>query len=66
MMIDDLSTFRWSSYNFYADGKADDIITINPLYEAMGKTVKERQNDYKAYILIPRPYEEVLDDVFNK
>jgi len=66
MMIDDLSAFRWSSYNFYADGKADDIITINPLYYAIGRNAKERQDNYKAYILTPRPYEELLDDVFNQ
>ena len=66
MMVDDLSAFRWSSYNFYADGKTDDIVTVNPLYAAMGKTTEERQSNYKAYILTPRPYEELLDDVFNK
>lgn len=65
-MVDDLSLYSWSSYNFYANGKADDIITLNPLYEAMGKTLKERQVNYKEYILTPRPYEEVLDDIFNK
>jgi len=47
-------------------GKADDIITVNPLYDAMGKTAKERQGNYKIHILTPRPCEELLDDVFNK
>ena len=65
-IVDDLSAFPWSSYNFYADGKEDDIITLNPLYETMGNTAEERQVNYKAYILTPRPYEEVLDDVFNR
>ena len=64
--IDDLSAFQQSSYNFYANGKIDDIVTLNPLYGTIGKTAKERQTNYKEYILTPRPYEEVLDDVFNR
>ncbi len=64
-MVENLSEYRWSSYNFYADGKPDDIITVNPLYESMGNTAKERQARYKEYILTPRPYEELLDDVLH-
>ena len=64
-MVENLSSFRWSSYNFYARGIPDDIITINPLYEALGKTPEERQDRYKKYILTSRPYEELLDDVFR-
>jgi putative transposase len=64
-MVENLSEFKWSSYNFYANGKADDIITVNPLYESLGKTAKEKQAKYKEYILTPRPYEKVLDDVFR-
>ena len=65
-MVNDISEFIWSSYNFYANGKVDDIITVNPLYQTMGKNAGEARANYKAYILTPRPYEEVLDDVFNK
>jgi len=61
-MVEDLSDYRWSSYNFYAGGKPDDIITVNPLYESMGSTAQERESRYKEYVLTPRPYEEVLDD----
>lgn len=64
-MVDDLADYKWSSYNFYANGKPDDIITVNPLYENLEKTTKEKQAKYKEYILTPRPYEEVLDDVFR-
>ena len=63
---DNLSAFEWSSYNFYAGGKANDIITINPLYNSIGKSTEEIRINYKAYILTPRPYEELLEDVFNK
>ena len=64
-MVKDLGAFQWSSYNFYARGLPDDIITVNPLYETMGKTPEERQEKYRDYILTPRPYEELLDDVFH-
>lgn len=37
-MVKDPSLYYWSSYNFYAKGKADDIITTNPLYKEMGKS----------------------------
>ena len=66
MMIDDLSAFKWSSYKFYAEGEEDEIITENPLYGDMGKTVRERRENYKGYILTPRPYEELLDASFDK
>lgn len=64
-MVEDLSSFRWSSYNFYAKGTPDDIITLNPLYESLGRNMLERQQRYKEYILTPRPYEQALDDVFK-
>ena len=57
----DLSDYRWSSYNFYAKGIKDDIITTNPLYLTMGHAAEERQRCYRDYILEPRPYEKVLD-----
>lgn len=31
----------------------------------MGKIPEERMANYREYIITPRPYEEVLDDVFN-
>ena len=64
-MVEDVGLYRWSSYNFYVSGTNDDIVTTNPLYKDFGKEIAERQNRYKEYILTPRPYEEVLDDVFR-
>lgn len=53
--------YYWSSYNFYAKGKRDDIITTNPLYETFGSTAAERQKAYKEYIDQTRPYEAIVD-----
>ena len=63
--INDVSDYRWSSYDFYARGARDDIITKNPSFDGMGSTDEEKREKYKEYILTPRPYEKVLDDVFN-
>lgn len=64
-MVEDISDYNWSSYNFYSKGTRDDLITVNPLFETLGKTLEERQLKYKEYLLISRPYEEVLDDTFR-
>lgn len=60
-LVKDLSQYDWSSYNFYAKGKFDDVITMNPLYEYLGATPQERMAKYREYVLEPRPYEKVLD-----
>jgi len=41
-IVKDLSQYYWSSYNFYAKGRFDGIITMNPLYEALGATQEEK------------------------
>jgi len=64
-MVEDISDYKWSSYNFYSKGVKDDLITDNLLFETLGKTPKERQLKYKEYLLISRPYEEALDDIFD-
>lgn len=63
-IVNDPSDYKWSSYNFYSKGIKDNLITVNPLFETLGKTPEERQLQYKEYILISRPYEEALDDIF--
>ena len=64
-MVERLSSYRWSSYNFYANGTQDDIITEDPLHKNLGATAEERRTCYQEYILIPRPYEQLIDDVFR-
>jgi putative transposase len=60
-IVKDPSEFLWSSYNFYAKGARDSIVTVNPLYPTLGKTPRKRQRIYQKYINEERPYEIVLD-----
>jgi putative transposase len=60
-IVKDLSQYHWSSYNFYAKGMPDDIITESPLYKDMGKTSEERQCRYREYLSEARPYESMVD-----
>lgn len=60
------SMYYWSSYKFYANGKKDDIININPVYETLGNTGIERQKAYKEYVDQARPYEKILDSAMLK
>ena len=54
-------SYHWSSYNFYAKGRPDDIITPNPIYLTLSAVEQERRNKYTEYVSAPRPYEELLD-----
>ena len=62
-IVRNISDYIWSSYNFYANGDFDDIITENPLYAELGKTPQERKASYQRYILETRPYEKLIDKV---
>lgn len=61
-MVSEPSEYIWSSYNYYAKGANDDIVTTNPPYETLAKTPKERREAYARYILELRLYEELLDE----
>jgi putative transposase len=60
-MVKDISDHYWSSYNFYAKGTPDDIITENPFYKDTGRTSEEKQKRYRDYVLEARPYEKIVD-----
>lgn len=45
-MVENPSAYYWSSYNFYAKGKPDDIITPDPSYEALSHVDSERMARY--------------------
>jgi putative transposase len=40
----------WSSYRYYAYGKADPLITPSPSYLALGRNAKERQDEYRKIV----------------
>src|SRR3989338_1906668 len=61
-IITDLSTYRWSSFLFYAESNKDGIIkNANPLYLELAQTEKQRQEHYRDYVCISRPYEDIID-----
>lgn len=64
-MVKELSDYHFSSFNFYAKGKKDDIITSDPLYTSLSKNQNERIRLYAEYLLQPRPYEQVIDEKFK-
>jgi len=49
-MVKHPKNYKWSSYKYYAYGKADPLITPAPSYIELGKTFKERQNRYRAQV----------------
>lgn len=38
--------YIWSSYRAYAFGEKNNIITIDPIFETLGRDVKERREAY--------------------
>lgn len=64
-IVGDLTQYYFSSYNFYAGDREDDIITINPLYEALSCDPAKRKQLYKEYLLQERPYENIVDREFK-
>lgn len=43
--------YKFSSYNYYAFGKPNDLITKDILYDELGKTVEARQKKYQELII---------------
>nr|HPQ81578.1 transposase [bacterium] len=41
---------EWSSYGYYAYGKADPLVTPSPSYLALGGTAGERRAEYRAIV----------------
>ena len=64
-MVDVLTQYYFSSYNFYAKGRTDGIIEYNPLYLELSKDPKERAALYKDYVSQVRPYESIIDKKFK-
>ena len=42
------SQYRWSSYHFHAEGRADQVLTPHAIYRRLGRTPEERQKAYRA------------------
>lgn len=63
-LIQDPGDWPWSSYRFYAFGEPDVLIDPHPLYVDLGDEVEIRQDRYREYVLVERPYESILDEEF--
>lgn len=61
-LVKDLRDYLWSSYLFYAEGKPDSLVTVNPLYQALANQPDERRRMYREYVLVDRPYEQLIDE----
>ena len=45
--VDDPKDWRWSSYHSHAFGENDSILDQHPLYDELGNTSQERQENYR-------------------
>ncbi len=59
-----LKDYRWSSYAYYAYGEQNLLLTPNPLYDSFSNAEKNRRF-YRQYVLMPRLYEDMIDDAFD-
>ena len=50
-LVKNLKDWPWSSYQFYAFGKPDPIIDVDPEYLKLGATHEERQANYRKFIM---------------
>jgi len=49
-MVTDPKEFRWSSFNYYAYGQKDPLLTPAPCYLWLGNTDEERQIKYRELV----------------
>jgi len=52
---------RYSSYQYYSEGKPDHLITTDFIYEVMGKDDIWRQRQYKQLVV-----DQVIEESYNK
>ena len=46
-IVKDPKEYEYSSYNAYAYGRKDEIVEYSPMYLELGKTTKERKQNYR-------------------
>lgn len=63
-LVDAPAAYPYSSYRHYAAGEPNPLVTLNPLYDALGPTAAVRQQRYRAYVATTRPYDTVVDRTF--
>ena len=58
-MVSDPALYRWSSYHSKVEGRRDAVVDLPPFYNALGLTVKERQQAYRDYVYSTIPEGEI-------
>jgi len=53
--------YQFSSYKFYAFGKADSLVTSDFFYEQLGKNSKKRQGNYQKLLI-----DDIVEDSYKK
>lgn len=49
-LVSDPADYAWTSYRTYAHGLDNPLIALNPLYDTLGATARERQERYRQFI----------------
>lgn len=50
-LVDKPGEYRFSSYNFYASGRSDPLITPDIFYQSLGKNQATRQKNYQGLVI---------------
>ena len=58
--------YRWSSYRYYAFGKTDPLVDEDPYYQDLGVEPAHRQKNYREFVKLSGPYDQVVDQELLK
>lgn len=53
--------YPYSSYNYYVQGKENDLLTEDLFYQELGNNRKEREDSYQKLII-----DEIIKETYNK
>ena len=60
-IVKDPQEYLYSSYNYYAQGKQDKLLTDDLFYQGLGKDKKERQDNYRKLLV-----DETIKKAYDK
>lgn len=60
-LVEKPEDYQYSSYKYYAQGMLNKLITPDFIYEEMGKTYSERQEQYKKLII-----DQIIQESYNR
>lgn len=67
-MVEHLSDYPWSSYRSNTSNYSNELLVLHELYNRLGVTSKERQENYRAFLDedVPERTIEEVGDAINK